>query len=369
MRETAQQLTRHMKSKAHKSLWALSLGCIMLLITVGCSRQQTPSEDKEKKQSAQPERSMPQSTSKVPESSSDAPQSPNVTALVLPVGLASMPPDKAVESAQLQVQTLLVDGLSNPTSNDPRVRARVFEIWKLFASEFGNKPIPGAPPEALAGQLLPAEIAKLSSSNPNFRELLMSGKVSFLSGNEEMYSAAGLYSSGVLAGSFAGDGITNLLSQRSNQLPPSALDLVAYFAISDGIREIGSGVSHNYPTLESLAPYATAQNPIYRLLALQATAKALPSGVTQPPIDEGKESVAINQARAAVLQKYANETDPVIVGKLIEVLAATSNKEAQSTLKLIRERQAKLGASDIMQQADQAIEQVSKLIKAQSPNP
>jgi len=358
-----------MKGKLHKSLWDLSLGCLMLLIMVGCSRQQPPSEDKEEKQPAQPERSMPQSTSKVPESSSDAPQSPNVTALVLPVGLASMPPDKAVESAQLQVQTLLVDGLSNPTSNDPRVRARVFEIWKLFASEFGNTPIPRATPEVLAGQLLPAEIAKLSSANPNFRELLMSGKVPFLSGNEEMYSAAGLYSSGVLAGSFAGDGITTLLSQRANQLPPSTLDLVAYFAISDGIREIGSGVSHNYPTLESLAPYATAQNPIYRLLALQATAKALPSGLTQPSVEEGKESVAINQARAAVLHNYANETDPMIVGELIEVLAATSSKEAQGTLKLIRDRQAKLGASDIVQQADQALVQVDKLLKTQSPNP
>jgi hypothetical protein len=369
MRETAQQLTQHMKGKAHKSLWALSLGCLTLVIAAGCSRKQPPSEDKEKKPSARPERAMSQSTSKVPESSSDAPQSPNVTALVLPVGLASMPPDKAVESAQLQVQTLLVDGLSNPTSNNPRVRARIFEIWKMFASEFGNKPIPGATPEVLAGQLLPAEIADLSQSNLSFLKLLKSGKISFLIGNDDLYRAAGLYSSGMLAGSFAGDSVTALLGQRANQMPPSVLDLVAYFAIGDGIREIGSGASHNYPTLETLTPYTTAQNPIYRLLALQATAKALPSGVTQPPIEEGKESATINQARVAILRNYVNETDPVIVDKLIEVLAATSNKEAQDTLKVIRDRQANLGASEIAEKADQAIEQVGKLINAQHPNP
>jgi hypothetical protein len=335
----------------------------MLLIAAGCSRQQPPSEDKEKNPSAEPEKSMPRSPSKVPESSSDAPQSPNVTALVFPVGLASMPPDKAVESAQLQVQTLLVDGLSNPTSNDPKVRAKVFEIWKMFASEFGNRPISGATPEVLTGQVLPAAIVDLSASNPN------SGKVPFVSGNEELYRAAGLYSSGMLAGSFAGDGVTTLLSQRANQLPPSNMDLVAYFAIRDGVREIGSGISHNYPSLESLAPYATARNPIYRLLALQATAKALPNGVMQPPIEEGKESAAINQARVTVLRTYANETDPLIVSKLIDAVSRIGSKEAQDTLKLIRDRQAKLGAADIVQQADQAIGQVDKLIKAQSSNP
>lgn len=340
----------------------------MLLIVAGCSRKQLV-ENNETKPSAQSERSMTQPTPTVSESSVYAAQVPSATALPPPVGLAYMPSAKVVESAQLQVQTLLVNGLSNSTSNDPRVRARVFEIWNMVASEFGNKPISGATSMVLAGQLLPAEITDLTPSNRSFIELLKSGKVPFLSGNDDLYRAAGLHSSGVLACSFAGGGVTALLSQRANQMPPTTLDLVAYFAIGDGIREIGSGVSHNYPTLESLASYATAQNPIYRLLALQAIAIALPIGVTQPPIEEGKESSAIYHARVAVLRNYSNETDPVIVGKLIEVLAAMTNKEVQDTLKLIRERQAKIGASDIVQRTDQAIAQMDKRIKAQSSNP
>lgn len=358
-----------MKNVKKKPSWAMWIVCLIVAVAAGCSKQQPSTEEKEENHSAQPERPMTQSTPSVAESSSDAMQAPNTTTSTLPLGLASMPPDKAVESAQLQVQSLLLEGIPNPTSNDPRVRAKIFEIWKMFASELKGKPISGVNAGVLAGQLLPAEIADLSASNQNFLELLKSGKATFLSNNEDLYRAAGLYSSGMMAGSFAGDGLTALLGQRANQMPPSTLDLVAYFAISDGIREIGSGVSRSYPTLESLAAYSTAQNPIYRLLALQATAKALPSGITQPPIDEGKESVAINQARVAVLRNYANETDPMIVGKLIEVLAAASTKEAQQTLQIIRERQAKLGASDIVQQADQAISRVDKLIKTQSLNP
>jgi hypothetical protein len=358
-----------MRSAKKRTAWALWVGGLTLSVVAGCSRQEPSSEEKEKKQVVSPERSMTQSTSSIDDSSRDAAQTPNITAPTLPLGLASMPPDKAIESAQLQVQALLVEDIANPSSNDPRVRARILEIWRIFASEFGSKPIAGASSEVLTGQLLPAEIADVSASNRSFLESLKLGNVPFLNSNDDLYRAAGLYSSGMLAGSFAGDGLTALLGQRANQMPPSTLDLVAYFAIRDGIREIGSGASRTYPILESLAPYATVQNPIYRLLALEATAKALPNGVTQPPIDEGKESAAINQARVAVLRGYANETDPMIVGRLIEVLAATSNKEAQDTLKSVRDKQATLGANDMAQKADHAIAQLDKLIKAKSSNP
>ena len=212
----------------------------------------------------------------------------------------------------------------------------------MFASEFGNKPISGATAEVLAGKFLPAEIARLSTSNSSFPDLLKSGEATFLSGHEEFYRAARLYWAGMLAGSLAGDGLTALLDERANQLPPSTSDLVAYFALRDGIGEIGSGASHDYPSLESLASYTTVQNPVYRLLALEASAKALPHGITQPPIEEGKERAAINEARLILLRNYVNETDPVIVSKLVETISRIGTDEAQDTLKLINEQQAKL---------------------------
>jgi hypothetical protein len=359
-----------MNSIRYNYFWLIIFGFITLSLFAACSREK--SETVAEKQSLE---SLDSKQSLKEENYINQPAEGNkqhdVQVAKTPIGIEYMPANKIFELAYQNAGVFIFEGTVGKIvkDGDPGIRTKIYKLWSAFASEFGNKPISGATSEVLAGQLLPAEIAKLSKSNPNFRELLISGKAPFLSGNEEMYSAAGLYSSGVLAGSFAGDGITTLLSQRANQLPPSSLDLVVYFSIGDGIREIGSGISRSYPTLESLAPYATAHNPIYRLLALQATAKALPSGVTQPPIEEGHESAMINQARVAVMRKYANETDPLIVGKLIEVLSASSNKEALDTLKLIRERQAKLGANDVVQQADQAMAQMDKIIKAKFTNP
>ena len=257
----------------------------------------------------------------------------------LPPELMSLPSEKIIESAHQRVQASLIQGIADPSSENPEIRVRILELWKSFVPEFQNKPIPGASAEVLAGLKLPSEITELLASNANFAELLKTNKVPFLSSEQELYQAATIYVMATIVGSLAGDEITALFRDRGNQ-PISVGDLVAYFAISDSIMEIGGGTTR-YPIIEDLQLEATARNPVYRLLAVQAIAAALPRAITQPAIEEGERSAAINHARVMALKNYANDTDPIIVGKLVEILSGIPGEEAKQMLNLLRERQSK----------------------------
>lgn len=280
--------------------------------------------------------------------------------------ISSLSPAEVFQAAYGDVAKSLVEGrnVKSFQAGDPEISTRLQKSWLNFLSKLGSQQLQDASTGVIEGRLLPNEIVELKEGNMTFSNMLQSGELSFLEGNEELYQAAGLYSSGLLAGSFAGRDMPDFLVSRANQLPPSKADVVAYYAISDGIREIGSGASHAYPVIEELAPYTQSINPIYRLLALEAMAKALLTGMDQPAIEAGEASAKINQARASVLQNYINEVDPVINEKLIEVLSLTPVEESKSMLTTIQEKQKQSGNEALSAKASEALIQIESLMNS-----
>jgi hypothetical protein len=313
-----------------RSRWYIVLALTALL---GCSKNKTEPLPRSSDEVLQKEKSGQRVQSSPPPIQTARVASLEVS---LPPELMSLPSEKIIESAHQHVQAALTQGIADLSSENPEIRVRILELWKSFVPEFQNKPIPGASAEVLAGLKLPSEITELLASNANFAELLKANKVPFLSSDQELYQAATIYTMARIVGSFAGDEMTVLLRDRANQ-PTSVGDLVAYFSISDSIREIGGGTTR-YPIIEDLQLEATARNPVYRLLALQAITVALPRGVTQPAVEGDDKGLAIYHIRTMALKNFANDTDPTIISRLIEILSVIPDDEAKQTVNALRER-------------------------------
>lgn len=286
-----------------------------------------------------------------------------------PADIATMSRARVIEAAQLQFMKFLTDGTSGVLDGQPRNRTRTYEAWRYLMAELKEELVSDISPGVLAGRMLPTAIRNAENPRTAFSEVLISGEIPFLSTNEQVYQAAILHSVGLWAGVLSGNDISAFFKERANQMPPTKSDLFAYFALRDGINEIGTGSSHDHPTIESIAPYAKAKNPIYRLLALEAIAVALPVGIVNTPAREGSESIAIARARIPILHLYASEEDPIIVNKLINVLGPMPLPEAASILKSIRDQQTRLGADEVVRRATEAIALVESRIKkfAQKP--
>ncbi|MFT3784085.1 MAG: hypothetical protein QM790_18925 [Nibricoccus sp.] len=254
----------------------------------------------------------------------------------LPSELMSLPTEKVIESAYQRVQAALTQGITDPSPRNAEIRVRIVKLWNSFVPEFSTKPISGASVEVLSGLRLPDEITDLLVTNANFGELLKANKVPFLTSEEELYQAATIYAMARIIGFTAGDEITMLLRERHNQ-PPSVGDMVAYFSISDAIRELGGG-NTRAPVVEDLGAESSARNPVYRLLAVQAIAAALPAGVSEYPIENDDKAIAVYRARAIALSNFLNDTDPTIIRKLIETLSSLPVDEARQTLEVLRDR-------------------------------
>lgn len=263
------------------------------------------------------------------------------------------------ESIDSQIRQRMGDRNASPEE----ALSRITEMWRSTWVPSFDQPLGSSNSNP---RNLPDIFKSLCSDSTSFIDTLRSNQTSTLATVEEKEAGYAMILLSSLAAMSNGSELSDMLASRANALPICKGDLVVYLALSDSVKNIP-------PTavLENWIGMTEASNPVYRLIALEAGIRAQPSfaRTMSQEYPKAEDIAKINSAKMAFYERYTNETDPVIVGKLIEVLAVTSSKEAQDTLKLIRDRQAKLGAREIVQRADQAIEQMGKLIKAQSPNP
>ncbi|HLP03234.1 MAG TPA: MobF family relaxase [Opitutaceae bacterium] len=124
-----------------------------------------------------------------------------------------------------------------------------------------------------------------------------------------------------------------------------------YFAISDGIREGGGGMRSDSFPLERLASLSQARNPIARLLAIEALPRSLPEGVVMPPSTEAQDTSAVDRTRVSALMRFQGETDPLILGWLIDALGVIRLPEASRALEKIAEQQVQQKHDELAKKA------------------
>ena len=341
--------------------WILSL--ILGIAFISCSSQELSTDEKQviskhKQDNIEAPSTNAQSALSV--------ASTNIELVKPPQNIESFPKDKVFGEVQSRVQSYIADGLEGSTqeaSKSPVVRAKVLRLWQAFVSEF-DEPIGEVTNVENETKYLPEEIAEAKRSNKPFLDDLVAGEVSFLDDQNELYQASGIYLTGLYAATFAVDDIALLLSDRAAKLPQTKADVVIFHALDNSIREIGSGASQARPKIENLIPYTEATNPIYRLLALKATAAALPNDIESMAAADSSVRRKIENDRIKVYQTYIKENDPVIIAELIHILATNSSKEASSLLKKIREQQQQQGDQNLVTQTDYALRQVERNVQS-----
>ncbi len=231
-------------------------------------------------------------------------------------------------------------------ASDPQARQRLSAEWLRACREMRGRKLAASTHNA---KTLPAEVAAFVATR-NFGEMLASGKQTFVQA-DGLYNALYIYNLGVLTGTISADALTDEIEALSDRSPETDLDLVIYFAISDGIGEGGGGMRSDTFPLERLASLSQARNPVARLLAVEALPRSLPDGVTLPPSTEAQDTSAIDRARVAALMRFQGETDPLIIGRLIDSLGVLRLPEASQALEKIAEQQVQQKHDDLAKKA------------------
>jgi hypothetical protein len=300
-------------------------------------------------------------------------------------GAAIAPPTRAPRPTSSPSQTL--DLLRAPSSQSALTRKELFNLASAAAHKFLTEDLSGTAaeqeqqararleeglnflrgviadvPKGSGGRNLPDSMAR-SFESGSFEQVFSVREGGLFESEEQAYFGAELYFISGWAIAMDGQHLTDYISDRAQRSPVTLVDEVTYWGMSGGIADISPFLARNRPTTESLMPFATASNPIYRLLVLDALGVSLPSGVSENPPEENEQSIAIAKAKLPALRLYAEEDDPIILGRLIELISMRPLNEAVDLLKAIRDRQATKGNKALSDKAESAISSVTARIE------
>lgn len=209
---------------------------------------------------------------------------------------------------------------------DPSGRAykeRVLRVWENIQGEEFSSLEGGAAVQN--GLVLPAEVSGFFSGEKisiNDIEALKSE-----SEKEMGEKAFWLFSMDSLSG---GKLIPQLVNERNNELPPNSLDLAVLYSSMKAFKEINP--IDNETELSSWSSMSRSRNPIYRLIALQASVVATPQEVQGISSEDTRYNLKASEAKNNMYQDYLKETDPFIVMELVKMISIHPCVEAKINL-------------------------------------
>jgi len=249
----------------------------------------------------------------------------------------------------------LESALKGVERRSPEAAHKVAELWNAAAAKSLNQPTGSEDGAVNAGIKLPAEISALRRmSDKEMEVLLLNGSLPFAQTNEEFEAAVSgllLSTSATVSGLAA---LPTLLGNRAESLPPTREDVMNFFAVSQGLRELKS-LSVGASTLEEWKPLSTARNPVYRLLALLAAQKATTTETQFTSSESPSYAKAVLPERLAFYRDYLNEKDPLILAATLEAIGNVSLPEARVILEDFRNRQLSVGNAELASLSDAAI--------------
>lgn len=236
--------------------------------------------------------------------------------------------------------------------NDPRFFETLRRLWSEIDWRGLERPVSSTTDNKVAsGKLLPRELhALLNSDAQRTAEKDSTRMLGWLAG---------------WSGVQGGNHLPSLMEERVNQLPPTDADLAIYSAVIRGIEEMNP--STNRPYLELWKPLTEAKNPIYRLLALEASVRAISADARGISTEDNRFNEVDASAKVVFVQPFLAEEDPLILGRAVRVMGTLASPAARTALERFRAAQQQAGNAELVTAADEALRSCESLLATLKP--
>jgi hypothetical protein len=141
--------------------------------------------------------------------------------------------------------------------------------------------------------------------------------------------------------------------QRANVLPPTGVDLAMFDALNNALDELGP--TRLGTPFEPWVQFASAANPVYRLLALRAAMHTTSHAAIGLSPEDPNYSRADAPAKLGFYLRYLSESDPVILTEAIAAIATVPTPEARQAIERFQATQQQRGDAALAQSAAEAL--------------
>lgn len=245
----------------------------------------------------------------------------------------------AIRRVRARLQNEFGDG-----SSDLKGVAKLHSAWnETWNPGFDAMLKSATSPEVANGTIVPPEVTEQLADSTATAELLANDEASFVSNRNEFEAAYGLtlIASSVCMGS--GGELPAFLT-RSESLPPTKGDVVVFRALSDGLLFLEHPTVLNNAQFNSWLQLAAARNPVYRLIAAR-TFNSVSSDLAQ---------------KSAVYRRLLTDSDPTIARIAVTGASRNVTPETSAALSEFRDRQNRIGNSELAGTAAKALARVEK---------
>ena len=250
---------------------------------------------------------------------------------------------------------------------DPAMPAKFAKLWKTAWPSSFNAPLPDtANANVAAGLVLPATIADSRTQRESFIAQLQRGELGTIANNDELEAAYMMFGLAVGDSQSGAGNLMRVIAERANQVPPTKGDLVLFNIASQALRDMQRG-GPNATTFADLIPFAEGKNPVYRLLALQASYNAVTNPTRNLSSENPQAEVMLAPARTAFYQMYLNESDPAILSEAVRAMGTVPSADAKAALQRFRATQQQAGKTELVNAADEALRSCESLLATLKP--
>ena len=248
-----------------------------IYLTSCSKKQKTESESTSSRENSKPSIS---DTSDIKDPKADTPETeksndPNYKHLAPLIGSGSSLPSSVTPDVVVNVQKRIEKEFFGLTKGDPRISPIFKKMWSQSWIPAFDSPLKNnANDKITIGVLLPSELSDFRKTSKEFSGKIQKCNLELFTNEAELEAAYLLLA---LSVGDAQEGASNLIQQvakRANQLPPSQGDVILCNIVIQALRDMKQGGA-NAVSFAELLPMAESKNPIYRLIALEASHQAI----------------------------------------------------------------------------------------------
>lgn len=249
--------------------------------------------------------------------------------------ISSPPPANAITER-------LTRELSGIRPEDANFKEKVSQLWRDNVNRLPDSRLSSTGEELIAkGVALPQELL-----SPRPRDTSTDNPAAML-------DALGFVALGRI------DLLPEFVRQRANVLPPTSVDLAMFDALNNALDELGP--TRLGTPLEPWVQFASAANPVYRLLALRAAMHTTSQAALGLSPEDPKYTRIDAPAKLVFYLRYLEESDAIILSEAIAAIATVPTAEARQAIEKFQVLQQQQGNTALAQVAADAL-RTQKLI-------
>jgi hypothetical protein len=281
--------------------------------------------------------------------------SPNYSNLAPLIGSGISLPDLVIPPVAEKIKREIEREFGGMQGSDPRITAIFRKLWLRSWPDTFNASIASSQSEEIStGKILPRELSDFRKTSKEFVVQIQKGISKTFSNKEELEAA---YLMLTLSVGDAQTGSRNLLislSDRKNNLPPTRGDIILCNIVTQALQDMKQG-GVSAISFDDLKSLAGSKNPVYRLIAIQASYKAITDQTRFTSPENSMVDVETAPVKMDFYKNFLKESDPQILKEAVLAMGAIPSSDAMTTLINFREEQQKAGKLELVNVAEDAI--------------